>query len=56
MSHTKNNNDEQNIILHIGPHFELNEVQQMKNINHMNINCCKSLQGKVGSSILDTYP
>ena len=47
MSHTDNNNHDQNIFLHIGPHFEIKEVKRMKNSNKLNITCCKSSQGKV---------
>ena len=47
MSLTKNNNHDQNIVLQIGPHFELEGVNQMKNINNVDIKCCKSSQGKV---------
>ena len=49
MSHMEKNNYDQNIILHVGPHFELEEVKQMKNTNNLNIICCKSSQGKVCS-------
>ena len=49
MSSTKSNNCDQNIVLHIGPQFELGEMNQMKSINNSNnITCCKSSQGKVG--------
>ena len=52
MSNTKNSiNHDLNIVLHIGPHFELNEVKQMKNTNNVDINCCKSSSGKVSVNI-----
>ena len=50
-SYRKNKNHDQNVVLQIGPHFELDEVKQMKNINNLNINCCKSSSGKVNVSI-----
>ena len=51
MSYTRKSNHDQNIVLHIGPHFELNEVKQMKNTNNVDINCCKSSSGKVSVNI-----
>ena len=55
MSNTKNCNDDLNIVLHIGPHFELNEVKQMKNTNNVDINCCKSSSCKVGVTMEKKY-
>ena len=51
MSSKKNNDHDQNIVLHIGTHFELNEVKQLKNTNNVDINCCKASSGKVGVNI-----
>ena len=50
MSYSANNFDH-NIALHIGPQLVFEEVKQMKNINKMEFNCCKSSSGKVDVSI-----
>ena len=50
MSYSENNFDH-NIALHIGPQLVFEEVKQMKNINKVDINCCKSSSGKVDVSI-----
>ena len=55
MSSKKNNHHNQNIVLHIGPHFELNEVKQLNNTNNVDINCCKSSSCKVDFIIEKQY-
>ena len=45
----ENDNNNQNFTLNIGLKFELEELKQMKNINNLNITCCKSSQSKVST-------
>ena len=40
----KENNHDQNIVIHISPLVDIKEVKQVKNITNMNITCSKSSQ------------